>query len=276
MCYLDDSGKDPQNRITTVAGYIATEEQWRAFEIEVEPIFGNYDVNVLHAKDLHHTDGCFEDWSVLKKQAFVARICTVLSHHVPVGVTMSALKETYGSRAKESNRKRTVTPYTFCHNVIVDWILRDVLVGRLAHTEGLSFVLERGHQNNVEAEQNFYDVRKLHGLEGVLRSIAFVPKENCRAIQMADLLAFYSRRHGVEMEKTTVNERARAHRSPGTMMNIITERVPHRAFVATDFRATDRTVCFGFGGQAPEERAGGRRARRAGKRLVSGEGQGPS
>jgi hypothetical protein len=36
VCYLDDSGKDPQNRITMVAGYIAKDDQWEAFEVAVE------------------------------------------------------------------------------------------------------------------------------------------------------------------------------------------------------------------------------------------------
>jgi hypothetical protein len=59
-------------------------------------------------------------------------------------------------------------------------------------------------------------------------------KKTCRAIQMADLLAFYSRRHGITMEKAPLKEKAVLLRSPG-VMNIITESVPHRAFVATDF-----------------------------------------
>ncbi len=64
VCYLDDSGKDPQNRITTIAGYAATEEQWRAFEADAEPIFADYGVKVLHASDLHSTDGEFKGWTI--------------------------------------------------------------------------------------------------------------------------------------------------------------------------------------------------------------------
>ena len=45
---------------------------------------------------------------------------------------------------------------------------------------------------------------------------------------MADLLAFYARRHG-----TPVDERADV--SPETMMNIIAGSLPVRAFVAMDF-----------------------------------------
>jgi len=89
------------------------------------------------------------------------------------------------------------SPYTFCFQVIVDWLLRDIRVGRAVHSEGLALVLECGHENNSQAEQEFYVVRKKYGLENVLRSISFVPKEHCRAIQLADLLAFYSRRDGV-------------------------------------------------------------------------------
>jgi hypothetical protein len=64
--------------------------------------------------------------------AFVARICAALSHHVPLGMTMSALKGVYDARAAESYRKRTVTPYSFCFNRIIDWILTSVAVG--SHT----------------------------------------------------------------------------------------------------------------------------------------------
>jgi len=235
LCYLDDSGTDRQNRLVTLAGYIAKEDQWSAFETEVEPIFGRYGVKVLHTVDLHNTDGEFADWTVIKKQAFVARICLAMSHHVPLGMTMSALKGVYHVRAAESGRKRTVTPYAFCFNVIIDWILTSVIVGRAAHSEGVSFILEGGSKNNAEAGKQFHVIKKLHNLESVLGSICFVEKKSCRAIQMADLLAFYSRRHGIAMEKAPLKEKAVLLRSPGVMMNIITESVPHRAFVATDF-----------------------------------------
>jgi hypothetical protein len=235
VCYLDDSGKDPQNRITTIAGYAATDDQWASFEKEVEPIFAQYEVGILHAKDLHDTDGEFGGWTVLKKQAFIARLCRAMSPHVPLGMSMSVLKETYASRATESGCKRTATPYTFCSNVIIDWVLRDIRVGRIANIEGVAFILEAGHENNPEAEWNFYEMRRQHNLGVILRSISFVPKESCRAIQMADLFAFYSRRHGIAMERAPIEERAQMQRSPGTMLNIITESVPHRAYVATDF-----------------------------------------
>jgi hypothetical protein len=107
---------------------------------------------------------------------------------------------------------------------MIDWVLTDLRVGRISNTDGVSFILECGHQNNAEAEKTFYDVRRLHRLENVLRSICFVPKESCRAIQMADLFAFYSRRHGAAMYAAPAHEKAKMQRTPGMMLNIITAR----------------------------------------------------
>jgi hypothetical protein len=110
-----------------------------------------------------------------------------------------------------------------------------VRVGRISNIEGVAFILELCNEHNAEAEWNFYEARRQHNLENLLHCISFVGKESCRAIQMADLFAFYSRRHGAQMERAPIEDRERAQRTPGTMLNIITESVPHRAFVATDF-----------------------------------------
>jgi hypothetical protein len=236
VCYLDDSGKDPQNPITTLAGYVAKDTAWEGFETEVEPIFSDCGVNVLHTRDLENTDGEFKDWRKLKKQAFVARMCRSLSHHAVLGVSASAGKQIYKQRAGESARKRTITPYAWCFNLIVDWLLTDIRIGRLTHSEGVSFILETGHDNNVEAEKVFHDIRSLYSdAAAALRSISFIPKERCRAIQMADLFAFYSRRHGNEMYLAPEREKQRKRNEPGIMLKIITENVPHRAFVGSDF-----------------------------------------
>jgi len=65
VCYLDDSGKDKANPITTVAGFVADETDWERFESLVEPHFANASVKVLHAMDMHHTEGEFGAFPVI-------------------------------------------------------------------------------------------------------------------------------------------------------------------------------------------------------------------
>jgi Protein of unknown function (DUF3800) len=234
VCYLDDSGKDPQNSVTTLAGYIARDEQWKTFETEVERWFAEFGVGLLHAKDLHNTDGEFKGWTVLRKQSFVARLGQTMSHHLMMGLSMSAHKETYEVRASESGRKRTVRPYTFCFNVIVDWIMRDIRLGGWSNSEGVAFILEQGHDNNAEVEVEFAAIREIHSdIAHLLHLIKFVPKTDSRAIQMADLIAFYSRRDSAAMLKAY--ESGRSEYQTDVMIRIITEGLPHRGFVATDY-----------------------------------------
>ena len=97
----------------------------------------------------------------------------------------------------------------------------------------MALILESGHENNAEAQHYFYDIRKKHNLEAVLRSISFVGKEDSRAIQVADLFSFYSRRYGAALEAAPPERRNQI--GPVTMVNIMTERLPHRSYVATDF-----------------------------------------
>jgi hypothetical protein len=238
VCYLDDSGKDPQSRITNLAGYIAPKDEWGAFESEVERWFEEFRVKTLHAKQLHDTDGDFRAWTVLRKQAFVARIYQVMSRHVSLGIGVATLKETYAKWREHRYPQRTVSPYTFCFQVILDSLMRNIILGKRIRGDGLEFVLECGHENNSEVEEKFYAVRDQHKdeLGTVLRSISFIPKEHCRAIQMADLLSFYSRRYGAAIEAAPLEERADI--KPSTIINIITERIAHQTFVATDFGRT--------------------------------------
>ena len=232
VCYLDDSGKDPQNRTTTLAGYIARDAEWGAFENSVEPWFEKYAVDVLHAKDLKAGRGCFTGWTVLKKQAFISRVCLTRNSHVMMGLSMGAEKATYQDYRKPHS-KRTVSPYSFCFNVIIDWVLRDIRIGRAVHNEGIDFVLEDGHENNREAADLFDKTRVNHRLENVLRSINFVPKSSCRAVQLADLLAFYSRRDNEQ--RLRAMSLGRETYASDTMARLIVEGLPHRGFVATGF-----------------------------------------
>jgi hypothetical protein len=234
LCYLDDSGKDPQNPITTLAGYIARDAAWAKFEADVEQWFSQFNVGILHAKQLHDTDADFKGWSVLKKQTFVSRICQARNPHIMMGLSMSAEKGTYKCHTAQSNRRRTVTPYSFCFNVINDWVFRDMRIGPAANEEGVAYIIECGHENNAEIEEEFYEIKQQHpDITDLMHSICFVGKTSCRAIQLADLFAFYSRRN--QAAALTAKKENRDSSQIETMIRIITEKLPHRDFVATAF-----------------------------------------
>ena len=88
-CYLDYSGKDPQNPVTAIAGYIARDDAWKSYEEAVQPIFLDYGVKILHARELYATDGDFSGWSGIKKQSFVAKLCMARAQRLMMGLSMA-------------------------------------------------------------------------------------------------------------------------------------------------------------------------------------------
>lgn len=234
VTYLDDSGKDPENPITSLGGYAGSEEAWATFEQEAEPIFQKYiGDEPLHAMNLYQGTGLYEGWKVIQKQSFVSQLCMKLYPQQPLlGVSFSVQKASYAKRAAEALkrglRKRTVTPYTFCMEAILNWILTDAQVGKMANEKGLALILECGNEHNEEARIALESVKKIHALDHV-KSLSFVPKTACRAIQMADLFAYYTRRHNRKIEVPG--------REPPVdpVLQVLLENLRQRSFVANDF-----------------------------------------
>lgn len=77
----------------------------------------------------------------------------------------------------------------------------DSQIGRVLLDEGVAFLVETGNKNNDELERFFAKMSKFENWRGCLRSLSFISKTNCRAIQIADFLAFYSRRHMREHDR---------------------------------------------------------------------------
>ena len=193
VCYLDDSGKDPYNDIETLAGYITTKRKWEIFEKDVKPVFKEFEVDILHAKKLNDRDGKYRTWDWNKRKRFVSRLCTTFQPHDVFGLSFSVLKETYRARKAESLAEGVgkVSHYAFCFCVIVDALLKPPLID----FGPVSFIVEDGHKSNPEVRDLFERMKKGHQFGSQLGTISFPTKESSRAIQMADLFAYYSRRH---------------------------------------------------------------------------------
>ena len=56
-------------------------------------------------------------------------------------------------------------------------MLTDIRIGKSANEDGVAIILEAGHQNNREAEINFDQVKEIHDLDSILRSVSVVSKK---------------------------------------------------------------------------------------------------
>lgn len=236
-CYLDDSGTHDDSPIVTIAGYVMDDAGWSAFETDAAVICERRGLasRPLHAVDMQQGNPPYEDWSVLNKHAFVAQLCLAMKPHAPLGLSLSVTREFYDRRAQEAGRSSVYTPYAWAFQVILNWILTSVLVGKKAREEGVRFVVEQGSKNNAGITRAYEYVAETYAdeLGSTLRGLSFVPKNHSRAIQMADLIAYYSYRRGMQLQGVPMNKHSSTALDPVT--KVILETCPHQCVVANDF-----------------------------------------
>lgn len=182
----------------TLAGYIAPLSVWEQFEEHADNACGNYNVPIFHAHEFHRTKDEYKGWSSIKKASFIDELYAVPP---TFGISVSIRKNTYKERQSETGLNKSMSAYGVAFASIAAALVTNYSVSGDIREQGLSFIVEAGHNNNAEIEKYFNKFKHHEFFRGVLRSITFSGKEESRAIQLADLYAYYSRRHAAKSDK---------------------------------------------------------------------------
>lgn len=201
-CYLDDSDAQTSKALT-IAGYVAHEQGWARFEQVAEHICEKYQVELIRGRQIDGRKDCFKGWNVPKCERFFEELGTALIGNVEFGISRSIGKENYKLRRRQlmgldNVHKRTfssMSAFGFCFgSLLLDLRQNDGYgVREEVQANGLAFMLESGSANNPDIFR-YLDSERRHGNIGINITATEVDKRSCRAIQMADLYAFYSRR----------------------------------------------------------------------------------
>lgn len=152
-----------------------------------------YEVPVFHAKEFHATCNYFSNWSRIKKRSFAQEVFLPNKKKLHA-VSLSVRKAAFIEKQKITEHPTNVSPYGFCFAGIMGHLLTNPVIGPQIRKQGISFLIETGNKNNPGIEKHFHATSKMPIFDGSLRSLTFVKKDSCRAIQLADYWAFYSRR----------------------------------------------------------------------------------
>jgi Protein of unknown function (DUF3800) len=189
-CYLDDSGGTDM-RIATMAGFVATAEDWSKLELDWDEILKKYDIPILHAKEFNDGRHPFTTWSKSKRRQLADDLFSSAKEKMG-GVSVAVRRVDVAKTKTELKKLQEMSPIGICFALIMHQ-----LVQKLHPTvmeKGLSFFVESGNSNNAEIKKYFQNMGKAKALAPALKEINFIDKNSCRAIQIADFLAFYSRR----------------------------------------------------------------------------------
>lgn len=228
--FLDDSGTDERSPIITMAGYVALAQHWAIFDKRAKKLYARYNITQLHATDYHGTKGEFTGWSRETKMRFVSELFELVRKSCVLGVSVSVLKEGYKAAGLREGLNKNISGYGMCFNIIVEYIHNAPEVAALAH-HGVSFRVEKGNKNNPDVRQRFEYFADHAQLVEVIKTMKFVDKAHSAAIQLADFLAFYSRRHSEKCERER-NAKAEHDEPLATMLQIFEA---HRGILANEF-----------------------------------------
>lgn len=201
-CYLDDSDATTSKALT-IAGYVAHEEGWLRFEDEAERIVDKFGVKLIRGRQIDGRKDCFKGWSLLKCERFLGELGGALTGNVLFGISRSIGKDHFKARRQQLMKldkmhKRTfasMSAFGFCFgSMILDLRLSEKYgVAEEVQKNGIAFLLEAGSANNPDIFR-YLDSERRHGNINLNVTATEVDKRSCRAVQMADLYAFYSRR----------------------------------------------------------------------------------
>ena len=240
-CYLDEARTDKESALVTMAGYVAPYVDWLPFETGAQAEFEVYGVKVLHGYHLNGSKGQFKGWDWPKKEAFVRALQERLKPTGAIGIAFSVAKAEFVAAKKLHKVMQNESSYGFCFRSIVNLILKDPVMRMNFDTipgADISFILESGATNSGDATRVFDDLKANSPLQGRLKSITFAAKDSTKSLQMADLLAFYSRRHIAKYD-----EKGGGYLEVPKMLEILHTGIHVEPIVAHDFKL-DKTSQF--------------------------------
>jgi hypothetical protein len=208
-CYLDDSDAQTSKALT-IAGYVAHEDGWARFEAVTERICQKYNVKLIRGRQIDGRKDCFKGWSLPRCEKFLEEIGSALIGNVEFGISRSIGKENYKLRRRQlmtldNVHKRSfssLSAFGFCFGSLFLNLRQNESHGLAYEVKknGLAFMLESGSANNPDIFR-YLDSERQHGKLNIDFTATEVDKRSCRAIQMADLYAFYSRRRANQFSR---------------------------------------------------------------------------
>ena len=205
VCKLDASGTDTANPILTMAGYVGMLAGWLDFEVRARELFDRYEVGVLHAKKFYDTDGDFEGWTRVRKEAFIRELQDCILGRLDFGITTSLVKAEFLRIKRERDIGHNKSPLGFCLRHTLARLLSDAVLQEVFDKGfDLTIIHESGDDNAGDIQRVFNAVKAISPTHNRrLRSFGFADKGSTIGLQIGDFLAVTSRKYVGKYSATT-------------------------------------------------------------------------
>jgi len=124
--YFDVSGSpdDPQVHYLTVAGFIATAEQWSIFDRRWKKVLKKYGVTRLHMKEFSHSRGEFVGWDIEPKKSwrplFISSLVTLLQRMMRHSFATTISLDDYRENEKTYHVRKVASPLAIAGMMVME------------------------------------------------------------------------------------------------------------------------------------------------------------
>lgn len=158
--FFDESGiHGAESPVVIVAGFLATVDQWDAYQRDLGTLFTEYGVKKFHAKDFRGRKGDFKGWPTTKRAKFNSRFLQLADQHLACGISTVLPSEDYHRIYRAGAFARTARPDTQYGLCVRAALLKSILFMKDRKADWpLNFIFERGSGNEGDAIRVFGEV----------------------------------------------------------------------------------------------------------------------
>lgn len=187
--YLDESySHPPAPLVYTVAGYIATVDEWRKFQKEWRGELDRAGIDFFHMAKYEARKKEYEDWSNEKRVEVLRRLHRTIHRRVLTGFAASVVVADYNEVINHNIRRGYGEPHEFavisCMKYIRTW------GNQKGHHEPIAYVLESGSDRQKIVNTVFNHMDEEQRREYRIGSWTFADKRDLNPLQAADILAY--------------------------------------------------------------------------------------
>jgi hypothetical protein len=182
--YFDASGSpdDPHVHYLTVAGFIATADQWSLFDRRWKKILKKYGVTKLHMKEFSHSQGEFVGWDVDPKKSqrplLISSLVTLLQRMMRHSFATTISLDDYRENEKTYHIRKVASPLAIAGMMVMD-NLKEVAIS--LPIKQLLVLFEDGDADRKNLKE---------WVSGFGFKPHFIPKDDIKAFEACDLLAY--------------------------------------------------------------------------------------
>jgi hypothetical protein len=185
--YFDESGTHDTSRVTTLAGYIGTANDWRLLLPEWQEVLAidGDGMELFHANDFEHYARAHR-WDENKRADFLGKLAEVINRHTWHGFGGSVVTADY-NKLPSSVRKRIHSRYHFCFHVMMH-LLR-VQLESIVASESLALAFEQKDKVIGRILDDFDDILA-EDYQDQLGPVIIGTKKKMPLLQVADFLVY--------------------------------------------------------------------------------------